>query len=74
MKKITHIGIEIGIAYNRGIKREINLRETEKYYISEYGTKYRKNDGTVTSEGFATFKLDISTIKAKKELHKIGEK
>lgn len=35
MKKITHIGIEIGIAYNRGIKREIKLRETEKYYISE---------------------------------------
>ena len=64
MKKITHIGIEIGIAYNRGIKREIKLRETEKYYISEYGTKYRKSDGSITGETFAIFKLDISTIKA----------
>ena len=64
MKKITHIGMEVGIAYNRGIKREIKLRETEKYYISEYGTKYRKNDGSITGTGFAIFKLDISTIKA----------
>ena len=64
MKKITHIGTEVGIAYNRGIKREIKLRETEKYYISEYGTKYRKNDGSITGQRFATFKLDISTIKA----------
>ena len=64
MKKITHIGIEIGIAYNRGLKREIKIRETKKYYISEYGTKYRKNDGSITGERFAIFELDISTIKA----------
>ena len=63
-KKITHIGMEIGITYNRGIKREIKLRETKKYYISEYGTKYRKDEGSVTGERFATFKLDISTVKA----------
>ena len=64
MKKIIHIGMEVGIAYNQGIKREIKLRETEKYYISEYGTKYRKNDGSIVGERFATFKLDISSIKA----------
>ena len=64
MKKMTHIGMEVGIAYNRGIKREIKLRETKNYYISEYGTKYRKNDGSITGERFATFKLDISSIKA----------
>ena len=64
MKKMTHIGMEIGRAYNQGMKRERKLRETEKYYISEYGTKYRKDDGSITGERFATFKLDISTIKA----------
>ena len=64
MKKITHIGIEVGTAYNRGIKREIKLRETKNYYISEYGTKYRKDDGSIVGERFPTFNLDISTIKA----------
>ena len=63
MKKITHIGIEVGLAYNRGITREVKLRETKNYYISEYGTKYRKNDGSITGERFAIFELDISTIK-----------
>ena len=43
MKKMTHIGMEVGRVYNQGIKRERKIRETEKYYISEYGTKYRKN-------------------------------
>ena len=64
MKKMAHIAMVVGMAYNRGIKREIKLRETKNYYISEYGTKYRKNDGSIISEGFPTFKLDISTVKA----------
>ena len=64
MKKMTHIGMEVGRAYNQGMKRERKIRETEKYYISEYGTKYRKDDGSIVGEGFATFRLDISTIKA----------
>ena len=64
MSKITHIGMEVGCAYNKGIKREIKLRETKNYYISEYGTKYRKGDGGRVGERFATFSLDISTIKA----------
>ena len=64
MKKMTHIGMEVGRAYNQGIKRERKLRETEKYYISEYGTKYRKDDGSIVGERFATFSLAISTIKA----------
>ena len=64
MKKMTHIGIEVGMAYNRGIKRKLKLREAKNYYISEYGTKYRKNDGSLVGERFATFSLDISTIKA----------
>ena len=63
MKKMTHIGMEEGMAYNRGIKREIKLRETKMYYISEYGTKYRKDDGTITGERFPIFKLNILTIK-----------
>ena len=62
MKKMTHIGMVVGMAYNWGIKREIKLRETKMYYISEYGTKYRKDDGSIVGERFATFKLDISSI------------
>ena len=63
-KKMTHIGMVAGRAYNQGMKIERKLRETEKYYISEYGTKYRKDDGCIVGERFATFKLSISTIKA----------
>ena len=64
MSKMTHTGIEVGCAYNKGIKRKLKLRETKKYYISEYGTKYRKDDSSIVGERFATFSLDISTIKA----------
>ena len=63
MKKMTHIGMEVGMAYNRGKKREIKFRETKKYYISEYGTKYGKDNGSRVGERFPLFKLDISTIK-----------
>ena len=63
MSKLTHTGIEVGRAYNKGIKREIKLRETKNYYISEYGTKYRKSDGSIPSEIYPIFKLDLSTIK-----------
>ena len=64
MSKMTHTGIEVGCAYNKGIKRKLNLRETKNFYISEYGTKYRKGDGSIIGERFATFSLAISTIKA----------
>ena len=63
MKKMTHIGMEVGRSYNQGMKRERKLRETEKYYISEYGTKYGKDTGSRVGENFPIFKLDISTIK-----------
>ena len=63
MKKMTHIGMEVGMAHNRG-RREIKLRETKNYYISEYGSKYRKDNGSRIGERFPIFKLDISTIKA----------
>ncbi len=64
MKKMTHIGMVVGMAYNRGITREVKIRETKNYYISEYRTKYRKDDGSIPGERFPVFKLDISTIKA----------
>ena len=64
MRKMTHKALEIGIAYNKGMSKMIKIRETKNYYISEYGTKYRKNDGSIVGERFAIFKLDISTIKA----------
>ena len=61
---MTHTGMQVGMAYNQGMKREIKLRETKNYYISEYGTKYRKDDGNIVGERFSTFKLDKSSIKA----------
>ena len=64
MSKMTHTGIEVGCAYNKGIKRNLKLRETKNYYISEYGTKYRKDDGSIVGERFATFSLAISSISA----------
>ena len=63
MKKITHIGNEIGIVYNRGMFRQVQLRETKKYWINEYGIRYCKNDGSIAGERFATFKLEIESIK-----------
>ena len=62
-KKMTHIGMVAGRAYNQGMKIERKLRETEKYYISEYGTKYRKGDGSIPSEIYPILSLDLSTIK-----------
>ena len=63
MKKMTHKGMVVGNVHNRGITKEVKLRETKKYYISEYGTKYRKDTGSITGEKFPIFELDISTIK-----------
>ena len=63
MKKMTHKGMVVGNAYNRGIIREVKLRETKKYYISEYGTKYRKGDGSIPGEIYPILSLDLSTIK-----------
>ena len=64
MSKLTHTGIEVGRAYNQGMKRNLKLRETKNFYISKYGTKYRKDDGSRVGERFSTFKLDISSISA----------
>lgn len=63
MSKMTHTGLEVGCAYNKGIQRRLKLRETKNYYVSEFGTKYRKGNGAIVGEKFATFSLDISTIK-----------
>ena len=63
MKKITHIGVEKGIAYNRGLDSFMELRETKNYWITKYGRKYSKQNGRWVGERFPTFELDISTIK-----------
>ena len=60
---MTHIGLERGIAYNKGLDRTIELRETKNYWITKYGRKYNKTTGSWTGEKFSTFELDISTIK-----------
>lgn len=63
MKKMTHIGNRVGIAYNKGMFEQIKLRETAKFWVSEYKTKYCKLSGYPIGEKFATFKLDIESIK-----------
>lgn len=40
--KMTHIANEIGIAYNTGMFRQVDLRETKLYWVNEYGRKYCK--------------------------------
>ena len=63
MKKMTHKGMVVGNVHNRGITKEVKLRETKKYYISEYGTKYKKGDGSIPSEIYPILNLDLPTIK-----------
>ncbi len=63
MKKMTHIGTEKGITYNSGLSSLVELRETKKYWITKYGRKYNKHNGSWAGERRPTFELDISTIK-----------
>ena len=66
MKKMTHIGLEIGGAYNKGLSSIVELRETKNYWITKYNRKYNKTSGRLAGEKFPTFSLDISTVKEKK--------
>lgn len=60
---MTHIANEVGIAYNRGTTRKIRIRETKLYWVSQYGTKYRKESGSIVGGRYSTFELDINSIR-----------
>ena len=61
--KQTHTGIVKGKAYMRGYNQQYRLRETKKYWICQYGLKYRKTDGALLGEKFAVSQLDLTSIK-----------
>ena len=65
--KLTHSGIVVGIAYMRGIDKKYDFRETKNYWICQYGTKYSKKDGSKIGEKYATYRLDISSLKIKEQ-------
>lgn len=63
MKKLTHIGNIIGIAYRAGYKKQYKFRETKRHFVDEFGNKYSKLNGCPVGERFATSKLDICSLK-----------
>ncbi len=64
MKKFTHRGTLISSVVNN---RVVELRETKKFWVDQYGTKYRKLTGTqVPLDIWGTTRLDVSTVKERK--------
>jgi len=63
IKKMTHTATRTGIAYNRGMFSQIEIRFSKKYMIDKYGNKYNLKDGYPSGERFCTFILDINSIK-----------
>lgn len=46
-------------------RREIQLRETSRYWIANDGTRYDKRDGAQIGAGaFPRFRIDIESIKS----------
>ena len=45
--------------------RTVSLRETPKYWIDRYGTKYRKSDGREPGTSNESY-LDLETIEGNK--------
>lgn len=61
--KMTHIAIREGRAYNAGFKKRTKIRFTKRHIVDEYGQKYSLNTGTPIGESFATYGIDIKSIK-----------
>lgn len=59
MKNLTHIGREM-LPYLRR-SRLIQLRETPKYWIDAYGTKFRKEDGRIPGKSNVNY-LKLESI------------
>ena len=57
--KMTHSGL---IEYN-GRTTSIKLRETDSYWVTEDGTRYRKRGGYPTGNHFPCEVLKIDSVK-----------
>ena len=64
-KEFTHQGKLVGVDKRTDPKWSLiaKLRETRKFWVSEYGNKYYKVDGWKVGETFPLNKLDINSIK-----------
>jgi hypothetical protein len=60
----THIGFLIGDARTASLMPpKVLLRETKRYWITQKGTKYRKNTGRPTAGGaWPLWILDLQSI------------
>jgi hypothetical protein len=59
----THTGVLVGDARVGSQRPKVQLRETKSYWITQYGTKYRKTDGRSVGWGrWAMAILDINSV------------
>ncbi len=61
--KYTHFGVLFGDSRAGGQTPTVNLRETKNFWVSEGGTKYRKDTGRVPGIDWPMWTLDVSTVK-----------
>ena len=61
--KMTHSAIREGRAYNRGRNYPTKVRFTKRYIVDEFGQKYNLSSGTPVGETYATYGIDIDSIK-----------
>lgn len=65
-KKLTHVGYVIGCnsTMPKDYKRKVLLRETKTTWVTEHGSKYRKDSGRISPRDvWAGLRLDLSSIK-----------
>lgn len=58
-KEMTHIGT-LGTLPRCGDKKEVFLRETKLFFVSEDGVKYRKRNGFPTDNSM--YRLDVNSV------------
>ena len=59
----THVGKLVGDSRAGGVMPIVKLRETPKFWITEHGTKFRKNSGWPTGDDpFPMWHLDLKSI------------
>lgn len=56
----THTGVIF--MRHRHVSARIELRETKLFYVSKYGSKYRKTNGDEVQQHVNWSKLDLTTI------------
>lgn len=69
-KTPTHVGVVVGVGINASqCQYSVELRETERYWISVNGIKYRKSNGSrMNDDPYAGFTLKLSSVKLISEI------